>query len=138
MHTPLDDSPRTAPAAPRPRTPAWPVAAVLDVAVVLLFAALGRRAHALDPVGVLETAWPFLVGLVLGWVAWRLPRAPFALWPQGVALWATTVAAGMALRALTGQGTAPSFVLVTLGVLGALLLGTRLAVRLPARVRRGG
>ena len=40
---------------------------------------------------------------------------------------------GMVLRVLAGEGTAPSFVLVTLTVLGALLLGTRCLARLLRR-----
>lgn len=110
--------------------PAWPAALVLDVLLVLVFAAVGRGAHSLDPGGALGTAWPFLAGLLAGWAVWRLPRAPFGVWPGGVALWLTTVGAGMALRALTGEGTAPSFVLVTVAVLGVFLLGPRLLVQL--------
>ncbi|MUN62696.1 DUF3054 family protein [Kocuria sediminis] len=116
----------------------WPAVLVLDVLLVLLFAGVGRSTHALDPVGLLETAWPFLAGLLLGWVLWRLPRQPVGLWPRGVALWLTTVSVGMGLRVLVGEGTAPSFVLVTLGVLAVLLLGHRalaLTVR-AARARR--
>jgi hypothetical protein len=101
----------------------------VDVVLILLFAGLGRSTHALDPAGVLETAWPFLAGLLVGWAAWRVHRAPFSVWPRGVALWLTTVAAGMVLRVLAGEGTAPSFVLVTLGVLAVFLLGPRALVQ---------
>ncbi|WP_062734145.1 DUF3054 domain-containing protein [Kocuria turfanensis] len=133
MHT-------TAPTTTRPtgHRSSWPAVLVVDVLLVLLFAAVGRSTHALDPVGVLETAWPFLTGLLLGWAAWQLPRHPVGLWPRGVALWLTTVTVGMGLRVLVGEGTAPSFVLVTLGVLAVLLLGHRalaLTVR-AARARR--
>ncbi|MEX5270371.1 DUF3054 domain-containing protein [Kocuria sabuli] len=123
----------------RPTT--WPAALALDVLLVLLFARIGRNAHALDPTGVLETAWPFLAGLLLGWAAWQVHRAPFAPWPQGVALWLTTVAVGMGLRVLVGEGTAPSFVLVTLVVLAVFLLGPRclaLLVRAVRSRRRAG
>lgn len=120
---------------PRHRLPRWPWALGLDVTLVLLFAALGRRAHDLEPLGLLETAWPFLAGLLTGWGAWRLHRAPWQLWPRGVTLWLTTVGVGMVLRALTGEGTAPSFVLVALGVLALLLLGSRAAVRFATALR---
>lgn len=116
----------------------WAVALGVDVLLVLLFAGLGRRTHALDAAGLLSTAWPFLAGLLLGWLVWGVHRAPFAVRPRGVALWATTVAVGMGLRLAVGEGTAPSFVLVTLAVLGAFLLGPRalvLALR-AARSRR--
>lgn len=132
MHTPAAVT--SAPTAP---TVAWAAVLGLDVALVMLFAALGRNAHSLQATGLLETAWPFLAGLVLGWVAWRVGREPWSL-IRGVALWLTTVAVGMALRAFTGEGTAPSFVLVTLVVLAVLLLAPRAAAHLvgAARSRR--
>lgn len=118
----------------------WAVALGVDVLVVLLFAGLGRNTHALDAAGLLVTAWPFLAGLLLGWLVWRVRRAPFSVWPRGAALWVTTVAVGMGLRLVVGEGTAPSFVLVTLGVLGAFLLGPRALVTAlrAARSRRSG
>lgn len=136
MHTPvpLTSHPEQRSAGSGP----WAVALTVDVLLVLLFAGLGRRTHALDAAGLLSTAWPFLAGLLLGWLVWRVRRAPFAVRPTGLALWATTVAVGMGLRLLVGEGTAPSFVLVTLAVLGIFLLGPRVllsAVR-TARSRR--
>jgi hypothetical protein len=126
MHTsaPLTALPEERTAGPGP----WATALTVDVLLVLLFAGLGRSTHALDAAGLLVTAWPFLVGLLLGWLVWRVRRAPFAVWPRGVALWATTVAVGMGLRLVVGEGTATSFVLVTLAVLGAFLLGPRVLV----------
>lgn len=135
--------PTSAPSTPSPariraRSTTWPAALAVDVLLVLLFAGIGRNTHALDPAGVLQTAWPFLAGLLLGWAAWQVHRAPFVLWPRGIALWLTTVAVGMGLRVLVGEGTAPSFVLVTLGVLAVLLLVPRCLVLLmrAARSRR--
>ena len=59
----------------RPRAIA--LAAVLDTVLVVAFAALGRASHDSDLLGGLwQTAWPFLVGLALGWLvtlAWRAP-----------------------------------------------------------------
>lgn len=138
MHT---SAPRTA--LPEERTASsgpWIGALTVDVLLVLLFAGLGRRTHALDAAGLLATAWPFLAGLLLGWLAWRVRRAPFAVWPRGVALWATTVAVGMGLRLAVGEGAAPSFVLVTLAVLGVFLLGPRALISAlrAARSRRPG
>jgi hypothetical protein len=126
MHTsaPLTARPEERTTHPGP----WAAALTVDVLLVLLFAGLGRSTHALDAAGLLITAWPFLAGLLLGWIGWRVHRTPFAVWPRGVALWSTTVAVGMALRLLVGEGTAPSFVLVTLAVLGVFLLGPRALV----------
>ena len=112
------------------------VAFVVDVGLVLLFAAIGRRSHAESGavVGVLRTAWPFLAGLVLGWVValgWRR-TAPLRV-RDAVPVWVLTVAGGMLLRAATGTGTALSFVVVATVVLGVFLLGWR---ALAALVRR--
>jgi len=102
-----------------------------DVVVVLLFAAVGRSSHeeGLTPGGVLQTAWPFLAGVALGWAVVRVRRAR---WPlevgDGVVVWVAGVAGAMLLRRATGAGTDPAFVVVATVVLGVLLLGWR-AVR---------
>jgi hypothetical protein len=101
----------------------------LDVLAVLLLAAVGRRTHAegLSVAGVLGTAWPFLTGTATGWAvarAWRRPTSG----STGVLVWAATVVAGMALRRLTGDGTATAFVVVATATLGVLLLGWRAVV----------
>lgn len=120
------------------RSVPWIAALAVDVVLVLLFAGLGRSTHSLDAAGLLLTAWPFLTGVLLGWVVWRVHRDPFVVWPRGVALWLTTVAVGMGLRLLVGEGTAPSFVLVTLAVLAVFLLGPRALVLLLRAVRSRG
>ncbi|MGL5817887.1 MAG: DUF3054 domain-containing protein [Phycicoccus sp.] len=106
--------------------------AALDVAVVVLFAALGRRSHAegLDVAGVLRTAVPFLVGTAAGWLLASVvlgsgPRS----WQWGAVVAACAVIVGMTLRRVTAQGTAPSFVAVTATVLTVLLLGWRVLGR---------
>lgn len=116
--------------------PARVLAAAADVAVVLVFAAVGRGFHtAGDPVlGVLATAWPFLVGLAAAWVAVRAWRRPLALWPTGVAVWAGAWGIGMLLRAATGAGTAVPFLIVAALALGLLLLVWRAAALTIRRV----
>ncbi len=109
---------------------------VVDAALVVLFAAIGRRSHAESGavLGVLLTAWPFLAGTVAGWVvavAWRR-RAPLGV-RDGIPVWVCAVAVGMLLRVATGAGTAFSFVVVATVVLGGFLLGWR---ALAALVRR--
>ncbi|MDS1272092.1 DUF3054 domain-containing protein [Lipingzhangella sp. LS1_29] len=113
-------------------TRAWVVgcAVLVDVAWVLAFAAGGRATHdaTIPLVGLAQTAWPFLVALALSWLASRAWRSPLgAVWP-GVALWLGTVAGGMVLRLVSGQSTTVelSFVVTTLVLLGATLLGWRL------------
>jgi Protein of unknown function (DUF3054) len=102
---------------------------VVDVLFVLLFAFLGRVSHVegVTLAGVLETAWPFLAGLVLGWVVVRAVRHR---WPaevlDAVPVWLLTTALGLLLRVLSGTGGAPlSFVAVATVVLAAFLLGWR-------------
>lgn len=106
--------------------PAW-LAAALDAACVLLFVVIGRASHAKGETlaGIASTAWPFLVGLALGWLAARAWRRPLGLVPAGVGAWLGTVALGMVLRVVSGQGTAFAFILVALAFLGLFLLGWR-------------
>lgn len=107
------------------------IPAVLDLVLVLIFCAIGRRSH--DETGALAglatTAWPFLIGAVVGWAAtWALYRDKFdafLLLPTGIIVWVSTVAIGMVLRAISGQGTAFSFVVVASTVLAVFLLGWR-------------
>ncbi len=124
----------------RASRPGW---LALDVASVLAFVVIGRAAHerGLALAGVASTAWPFLAGLAAGWGAARAWRGPTSLLPAGVAAWLSCVALGMVLRVVSGQGTALAFILVSLGFLGATMLGWRLALlglwRLPGAGRRG-
>lgn len=125
-------------------SPRW-AAAVIDVVVVVAFVAIGRASHhhAESVGGFLGTFWPFAAGLVAGWVvlgrvsaggpaagrpaAGRLdgPRwAPETL-RAGVAITVVTVAVGMVLRVIAGQGTAVPFVAVSLGFIGAFVLAGR-------------
>jgi hypothetical protein len=111
-------------------------AAVLDAALLLLFAALGRANHGGEGVwGLLGTWWPFLAGLVVGWVVMRAWRTPLGILWTGVGVWLVTVLAGMLLRVVSGQGVQTSFVVVTVLVVGVFLLGWR-AVALLIRLRR--
>ncbi|MFD4422630.1 DUF3054 domain-containing protein [Agromyces sp. NPDC058484] len=102
-------------------------ALLLDAVLVVAFAVIGRRSHAegLDPAGVLGTAWPFLAGLGVGWLATRAWRHPLAVWPTGVVMWASSVVVGMLLRLVSGQGTAVAFVIVAAVTLAILLIGWR-------------
>ena len=100
---------------------------VLDVALVVAFAGIGRASHDSDVwLGLWQTAWPFLAGLLLGWVLTRAWRAPLAL-RRGLGIWGATLVGGMLLRLASGQGTAPPFVLVAAVTLLVLLVGWRLA-----------
>ncbi|WP_438352715.1 DUF3054 domain-containing protein [Microbacterium sp. CJ88] len=111
-------------------------AALLDLAVVVAFAATGRASHDSDVLGGLwMTAWPFLVGLVGGWLIARAWRRPLTVIRTGIPVWLSTVVIGMLLRAVSGQGTAVAFIVVATLTLGLLLIGWRSVVALVVRAR---
>jgi Protein of unknown function (DUF3054) len=114
---------------------AW-LAAVADCCCVLMFVIIGRNAHTHGESlsGIASTAWPFLAGLAGGWLGTRAWRRPAAIVPAGIGAWLGTVALGMVLRVVAGQGTAVAFILVALAFLGLFLLGWRLAARLATRL----
>jgi len=110
------------------------LAAALDVALVITFAAVGRASHDSDVwTGLATTAWPFLAALVLGWLIAQGWKAPFALARTGLPVWAVTLVGGMLLRVASGQGIAVSFVIVAGIVLAVFLLGWRLVALLLRR-----
>lgn len=102
-------------------------AVVLDLCCVMAFVLIGRAGHSEGETiaGIATTAWPFLSGLLIGWVATRGWRRPAALVGTGVGVWLVTVAVGMVLRVVSGQGTAVTFILVALAFLGLVMLGWR-------------
>lgn len=104
------------------------LAAVVDVVAIVVFVAIGRRNHdegaTVD--GIATVAAPFLIALVVGWIAaraWARPVAPrtaFVIWP-------VTVVVGMLLRNIVfDRGTAVSFIIVATAVTGVFLVGWRL------------
>ncbi|GAA4482669.1 DUF3054 domain-containing protein [Rhodococcus olei] len=104
---------------------------LVDVVLVVVFCAIGRRSHdeANAVTGLLTTAWPFLGGLALGWIAnealYRDKARPASVVPAGIVIWFCTLVGGMLLRVVSGQGTALSFILVAGIVLAVFLLGWR-------------
>ena len=112
------------------------LAAGLDAALLLLFVVIGRASHGEGLWGVLGTWWPFLVGLVVAWLIKRAWRTPTLIRWTGVGVWLITVVVGMLLRLASGQGVQPSFVIVTVLVLGVFLLGWRAIALLARRLRR--
>ena len=115
-------------------------ALVVDTVAVTVFAILGRSSHeeANTLLGVLSTAWPFLVGAVVGHLLCRMVadlRGDPTGWRPGLAVWASTLLVGMVLRLTSGDTAAWSFVLVASIVLALFLLGWRTVVRLVHRAR---
>lgn len=119
-----------------------PVAArawfLLDLVLVGLFAVLGRMSHydSLSLGGWWTTAWPFLVGALLGWTALLAARRPVAAATSGVVVWLVALVGGMLLRQASGQGTATPFVVVATLVLCALLVLPRVVLHLTTARRR--
>ncbi|MGZ0711010.1 DUF3054 domain-containing protein (plasmid) [Coraliomargarita sp. W4R53] len=111
---------------------------VLDAALVVVFAIIGRASHdegIFGPggSGLWQTSWPFLVGLVLGWLisrAWLAPASPLR---TGLPVWAITVSGGMVMRYASDQGVAIAFVIVATVTLLLLLVGWRTVAALIAR-----
>lgn len=111
-------------------------ALLLDLALIVVFAAMGRRSHeeGLTVAGVLTTAGPFLIGYAVAAVLTRLDRDPLSI-PRALAAWAPGIALGMVLRRIVfDRGTATSFMVVAFCVTAALLVGWRLVALM---VRRG-
>ena len=125
------------------RTWSW-LAAVVDIVLIVAFALIGRSSHAeaASAVGLWTTAYPFLAGWAVGFLVVRGWTRPLRLWPTGVGVWVATVAVGMLLRVLTGQGDVAgdplplSFVVVATISLAVFLLGWRAIVG-PVAARSG-
>lgn len=122
-----------------PVSPRLPLltAGVMDAAVILVFAAIGRDAHQRGETitGVLATAWPFLAGAAAAWLLARVWRRPLSIWPAGVSVWTGALVGGMILRAVTGQTVVLPFIIVATLSLGILLLGYRAVALVLTRLR---
>jgi hypothetical protein len=103
------------------------LAAAFDVVLVFVFVVIGRRSHGerLTLLGTAETWWPFLVGLTVGWLVTRAWRRPLGVVVPGLPLWISTVVIGLLLRLATGHTAQLPFVVVTIVVLAAFLVGWR-------------
>ncbi|HWU47382.1 MAG TPA: DUF3054 domain-containing protein [Humibacter sp.] len=114
------------------------LAALFDLVLIVVFVLIGRRSHGEEftVAGMLTTLWPFLAGLVVGWVVTRAWRHPLPILHPGMIIWACTVVLGMLLRVLSGQGVQWSFILVAAIVTGIFLLGWRAVALLAVSVRR--
>lgn len=110
---------------------------LLDALLVVIFAAIGRASHSENVLaGLWNTSWTFLLALVAGWGvarAWRGPAAPIR---AGLPVWGTTVAGGMLLRGVSGQGVQMAFVIVAAIVLLLMLVGWRVIAALIGRRAR--
>ncbi|HEY5303647.1 MAG TPA: DUF3054 domain-containing protein [Acidimicrobiales bacterium] len=110
---------------------------LLDLIFILIFVGIGRTTHdhGVNAGGMVSTTWPFAVGLVVGWtvVSWRHRRGDTPL--NGFFIVLITVALGMVLRVLSGQGTAVAFIIVAVTFLTLFLVGWRLVTAWVLRPR---
>lgn len=104
----------------------WPI--VADLLCVLALAIGGKNSHDKDGSFwlVLAIAWPYALAAVLTHI-WLLGRGRPAsrVWPDGVIVLAVTYALGMALRAVSGRGLDPAFLVVAGIFLTLTMLGWR-------------
>lgn len=116
----------------------WPLALAIDAVLVVVFAAIGMREHhgGFTVAALLAVAWPFLAGLAVGWLVGRVWQDPAAPLRTGVPIWILAAGGGMIIRVASGGGFAVSFLIVTLLVLAAFLVGWRAIARLITRIRR--
>jgi hypothetical protein len=109
-----------------------------DLIAVVVFVLLGRSSHGEGQTlhGVLITLWPFLTGLLTGWLGLLAARIGAEGYRAGALLVVATVAVGMVLRhVVSHDGTPVSFVLAATTFLTILYLGWRAVARLVARRR---
>lgn len=115
----------------RPSQRAVVTAAIVDIAAVVVFVAIGRRNHnegtALS--GIIGVAAPFLIALGISWIGLRTWREPFNR-ASLVATWVITVVIGLFFRRLVfDRGIATAFIIVATITLGVLLSLGRLLSR---------
>ena len=106
-----------------------PALVAVDVAAVVVFAAIGRASHDEALLGVLGTAAPFLAGAVIGGLIARSWRAPLS-WRSGTFTWVGAAGIGLALRFALYDRLPFSFVVVATVSLAVLVLGWRGVARL--------
>ena len=114
----------------------WPLLA--DLVCVLALALGGKSSHEPGESDwvLLTIAWPFALAAVLAhlFLAWR-DRPTTRLWPVGATVVAVTYVLGMLLRALSGRGLAPGFLVVAFLFLTVTMLGWRAVAHLVTRSR---
>ncbi len=110
----------------------------LDGLAVVVFVVIGRSAHrhGLGVDGIASTLWPFVVGLGCAWLLEIATHRDPSHFRGGAEITIATVVTGMALRVVSGQGTALAFILVALGFLGATMALGRVLSRVGRRVLR--
>ena len=100
---------------------------VADIAFVVLFVFIGTRNHNTDEnaAGIVSTAAPFLIGLLVGWLFARAWKSPAAV-STGITIWVSAIVVGMLLRHFAwDRGTAGAFIVVATIFNALTLVGWR-------------
>ena len=107
------------------------LAPILDLICVVAFVGIGRSAHdrGISLTGMTSTTWPFALGLLCGWLIVARQRRALARPLSGEIVVVVTVALGMVLRVIAGQGTALAFIVVAWLFLTLFLVGWRLCAQ---------
>ncbi len=102
---------------------------VCDLVVVVVFVAIGRHTHDRHSSfnDFLRILWPFALSVLLASLVVRRTMKAKTAVAQGAVIAIVTTAVAMALRVLSGQGTAIAFIIVSLVFLGAAMIGWRWA-----------
>lgn len=114
------------------------MAIVIDLIAIVVFAILARAAHQTDEMqfnalGVAETAWPFLVGVLVAWLLLRIfaREADGFSMKAGATVWIITVLTGLGTWAIRHSDFPHwSFIIVASTVSAILLFGWRGIARL--------
>jgi len=111
---------------------------VADLVCVLALAVGGKSSHEANDSDwvVLAIVWPYALaaGLAHVWLTSRGRRAGRA-WPEGGIVLGVTYVLGMILRAISGRGLAPGFLVVAGIFLALTMLGWRGVAQLATRLR---
>lgn len=110
----------------------------IDMALVLVFIAIGLMSHGEDLSNLPRASAPFLASAlsahILIWVI--NTRRDLPLMAEAIIAWSTTLVVGIALRISFGDTAATAFVIVSALTLFLFLFGWRLILFLIWRTRR--
>lgn len=110
----------------------------IDLALVLIFVAIGLMSHGEGLSNILRASAPFLTSAlsahILIWVI--NTRRDLPLMAEAIIAWSITLVVGMALRISFGDTAATAFVIVSTLTLFVFLVGWRLIVTFVGRSRR--
>lgn len=108
------------------------LAPLADTAVLAAFVLLGRAEHdsGSSLAGYITTLAPFIIGLVIAWLAVGEVRSQPLAVRSGLIVWACALLIGLVLRRVVfGDGIALAFIIVAAAFTGFGLNGWRAVVR---------